>query len=134
HSGNRLGLGPWALVPKLIEACGPDQSYQILSQGEYPGQNSWLFAYFMALPAEMANISHLSKLYALYESTPAGELLRGFDYFLKFELFDPSLFVRITRTLVNRSLTAPELGQPLAELFSRHSALSRRLKELFAGE
>jgi hypothetical protein len=134
HSGNQLGVGPWALVPKLIETCGAERSYEILSRGEYPSKNAWLFGYFMALPPEVADEKHLTTLYSLYESAPSPEILRGFDYFLKFERFDSNFFVKVTRILVNRSTAEPAIGLALAELFSRHSTVSGRLKELFSSD
>jgi hypothetical protein len=134
HFGNSLGLGPWALAPKLIEVSGPDRGYEVLSTGEYPCQNSWLFGYFMSLPPNSVSTDHLHRLYALYESTAWQEILRNIDYLLKFESLDNDVFVRITRTLVNRSATDPGFGQPLSDLFSKHSQVSGRLAEIFAGE
>lgn len=42
--------------------------------------------------------------------------------------------MRVTRTLVDRSATDPGFGQPLADLFSKHSHVCGRLGEIFADE
>lgn len=132
HAGNSLNLGPWALAPALVQLCGPDRAYEILSSGDYPGKVSWLFGYFMALPPEAATAERLHILYELYERASPQELLRDLDYLLKFIAADQSVIVRVTRTLVGKAGTKPNLGHALSDLFSEHSKLSGKLQEIFA--
>lgn len=132
HAGNSLNLGPWALAPTLVQLSGSDRSYEILSTGNYAGKRSWLFGYFMALPPEAATRERLQKLYELYEKASWQELLRDFDYLLKFVAADESVVLRVTGILVEKARTESNFGQHLSDLFNEHSALSEKLQEIFA--
>jgi hypothetical protein len=132
HAGNSLHLGPWMLAPTLVERRGPERPYEILSGGKYSGKVSWLFGYFMALPPEAVTVERLQTLYELYESTSCQELLRNFDYLLKFTTVDQSVVPRVTRILVERARTEPNFGHALSDLFNEHSELSPKLHETFA--
>jgi hypothetical protein len=57
---------------------------------------------------------------------------RNFDYLLKFTPADNAVIVRVTRTLVTKADTEPGFGHPLGDLFSEHSELCGKLKEIFA--
>lgn len=134
HAGNSLNLGPWALAPATVQLRGPDRAYEILSSGEYPGKASWLVDYFTALPPEAATAERLQILYELYERASWRELPRNLDYLLKFTAVEPSVVVRVTRILVEKTGTEPNFGNALADLFSEHSELGGRLQEIFAND
>ena len=134
HAGNLLNLGPWALAPTLVQLSGPDRAYEVLSGGEYLGKVSWLFGYFTALPPEAATAERLQILYELYERASWRELPGNFDYLLKFTAVDPSVVVRVTRILVEKTSIEPNFGNALADLFSEHSDLGGRLQEVFAND
>lgn len=134
QAGNALTLGPWGLAARLIQASSPNRAYEVLSAGDYPQRNSWLFGFFMALPPEEATAERLRQLYVLYETAAARELLRDMDYLLKFMPLDGAVIIRVTRTLLERAVTDAGFGYALSDLFNEHSEVGRRLGELFAGE
>ncbi len=65
RSGNRLKLGPPALVNKLVQGSGPERAYEIISEADYHARNSWLFRYCAAIPADFATPDQLERLYEL---------------------------------------------------------------------
>jgi hypothetical protein len=132
HAGNALNLGPWALAPMLIQTCGLDRAYAILSSGDYPGKTSWLFGYFMALPPEAATAERLERLYELYEKSSREEVPSDLGYLHSFIAADKSVVIRVTRTLVEKACGEPNFGHVLSDLFSEHSQLRGKLQELFA--
>jgi hypothetical protein len=134
HAGNSLNLGPWALAAALVQLRGPDRAYEVLSGGEYSGKLSWLFGYFTALPSEAVTAERLQILYELYERTSWQELTRDLDYLLKFVTVDPSVVIRITRILVEKTGTEPNFGNALDALFSEYSEMGGRLQEVFADD
>ncbi len=131
NSGNSLALGPWALMPKLIEAGGPDRAYAVLA-GEYSGDNLWRFGFFMALAPNEISVEWVQRLYALYNTAPSQAIPRDMTYLVKFELVDKTVVLRVTQTLVDRSAIDPGCGWPLADLFEGLSNFGRTLAEIFS--
>jgi hypothetical protein len=113
---------------------GAERAYEVLSGGEYSGEVSWLFGYFTALPPEASVVERLQILYELYERASWRELPGNFDYLLKFAAVDPSVVVRVTRILVEKTSTELNFGNALSDLFSEHSELGGRLQEVFAND
>lgn len=70
----------------------------------------------------------------MYERASWRELLRNFDYLLKFTEVDKSVIARVTRTLVEKARTEPSFGNALTDLFSKHSELGGKLQEVFADD
>jgi hypothetical protein len=133
RAGNRLRLGPWALVDKLVARSGPDRAYEMLSAGDYSGRKSWLFGYFTAIPANSTTPEQLEKLYELYETSCAQDLHRDFDFLLKFLPVDGDVVLRVTRELVAKAVADSAMGFALCGLFDGPSQVVGKLSEIFAG-
>lgn len=134
HTGNILNLGAWFLAAKLIEVSGPDRAYEIISNGEYPGQMLWLFSYFRALPPEAVTQERLQQLYALYEKATVNDLFRDMDYLLKFTAIDDAAVIRITRIIVEKAAIDPDFGYALSSMFTTPSELCGKLPYIFVEE
>lgn len=134
HSGNTLNLGPWVLAAKLIEVNGPDQAYEILSKGEYPGQVIWLFGYFRVLPPQAVTRERLQQLFELYEKATANDVVRDMDSLLKFTPVDEMVVIRVTRILIEKATADPGFGYTLSSMFAHPSELGAKLPEIFAQE
>lgn len=134
HRGNVLDLWSGILTEKLIQICGPQRSYEILSAGDYPQKASWLFSYFVALSADAVTEDHLRHLHLLYETAKYQEIMGNFDYLLKFTQFDHMALIRVIHTLVEKSKQESGFGHPLTEIFNGDSEVGQNLGRFFDRE
>lgn len=134
QKGDVFELGPWLLVAALITAAGPERAYEILSRSRSPSRTSWLFAYFIALPAEFVSRERLEQMYALYESAEVKDALRDLDYLLKFAGTDENVVVRVTRSLVDKADADPSFGRAFGGVFNEHSQVGKQLRTIFADD
>lgn len=128
--GNAVGLQRYGLVAVLIATCGVDGAYEGLQTGDYPDRQSWLFAYFAALPPEAVTAERLATLYRLYEVAAPAEIRYDLSYLLRFSSADPDVLGRVVRILVARAETEPRIGHVLKNLFDNVGEFPRSVPEL----
>jgi hypothetical protein len=132
QNGEVLQLFPGQIVEKLIKTAGVKHVYEILSASNHAQKSNWLFAYFVVLPTDAVTKDRLQVLYDLYQTATHEQVVRNFDYLLKFLPLDRSGLIRVVETLVNRAVKEQLFGCPLTELFNQHSEIGQNLGKYFA--
>ncbi|MBS1788312.1 MAG: hypothetical protein JST85_11345 [Acidobacteria bacterium] len=120
------------LIAKLIEICGANLTYQILTQSDYGLREKWVSVFFVCLPSELVTAEHISQLYSLYRTVELGQLPQGLDFLARYQVVDADVFIEITSILVEKAEIDSRYGFYLADLFNEHSETSAKVKELFA--
>jgi hypothetical protein len=130
-SGNKLNLNqPWP-VAALLNLTGRDNTYDILTEGEYAYKTRWLGYFFELLPDEWLRASDLEIIADLYASGNAAQLPHGLDFLLKYLRLDPSALRNVVRVLTDRTQRDPTTSQALAQLFNPYLETGKTLTDLF---
>jgi hypothetical protein len=130
RQGNFLNLDHVGLPMSLINACGTERAYDILTDSEYRYKNNWLFGFFMALPTAACSREWLARLYQLYQVASVEELPHSVDYLIRYLSVDRGVFVSIVKTLVAKADQDARYGVFLISLFDPHPEIN--LQDLFA--
>ncbi len=132
QSGNPLNLNHYGLIARLVDVCGADRAYGILSRPEYQLKKYWLFGFFVVLPADAISSARVDELYDLYQATALGEPPYSLDYLIKYLPADPSVFVRVTEIILAKTEQDSRYGSYLANLFYSSSKAGIPLAGHFA--
>lgn len=133
QSGNPLGLNHYGLIARLVDVCGAERAYSIISHpAEYRLKKYWLFGFFVVLPADAISAERLDQLYDLYRDAILGEPPHSLDYLTKYLPIDSSVFVRVTEIMLAKAQQDSRYGSYLANLFFSSSETSMTLADYFA--
>ena len=104
-----LGLGdPLKLIPifplsKLVEVCGTEQAYAIVSKPDYPSKRRWLFDFHRLLPPGEVTLEHLNQLCSLYQEADLEELPQDMDLLLKYYPLDDKVIARVIEIILEKT-------------------------------
>lgn len=122
------------LMEKLVEICGAERSYEILSGPDNQRKRIWLFGYYMALPKKEVTNERLSELYTLYQEAKGTELPHSFDFLLKYRSIDDMVVLRITEIILEKSKVDPSSAYALSSLFNSYNDVNKEITEIFAAD
>jgi len=117
QDGNRLRIGPWQLVPKLIEACGASAAHAQLLKPAYDQKTRWLFAFYQALPDSEITTTRYEELINLYHAAKPGETPPDLTYLDRYREVSTDPLLPVVEVLAVRAVEEPAMGTALRGLF-----------------
>lgn len=124
---------PSILVDKLIKICGSKKSLEMIEGADFPTKNSWLSSYYQVVPSEDITSETVKSLYKHYNEAKSYELPWYYDYLQKYVDHDNSVFVNITKIILDRSSNDPGFVRLLTMMFNRTNQNDIPIIKLFEG-
>lgn len=100
--GEPFKLHSDALVRKLIEVCGAEQSLTILKEFHYNTQRQWLFSYYGSLKGDQVTKERLEQLYGLFDKATAKELPYYLDFLSEYISLDKDVIAHVIETILEK--------------------------------
>ncbi len=124
---------PSILVEKLIKIYGSKKALEMIEEADFPTKNSWLSSYYQVLPEKDITNETIENLYKHYNVSKSHELPWYFDYLKKYLDHDNSVFINITKIIIDRSSKDPEFVRLLTMMFNRTKQTDIPIIKLFEG-
>ncbi|MDX2256941.1 MAG: hypothetical protein NW214_15620 [Pseudanabaenaceae cyanobacterium bins.39] len=128
--GNQLQLSDFNLVYQLIQICGVDKTYKLLSQNDYLSKQRWLFSFYYLLPQETITNQYLERLYKFYKESSLNEI-SNMDFLLRYKSIDENIITRVVEIILCRTTEDTNFSHCLSFIFNPYSEINRNLIELF---
>ncbi|MCX6678107.1 MAG: hypothetical protein NTU95_09205 [Methanothrix sp.] len=119
------------LIEKLVEICKAERSYEILRSLD-PTMRSWLFCYYIFLPASEISKDHLLQLYSLYQETNGSGLHQSLDFLLKYRSLEEDVVVRVTEIILEKVMADPSFACALSSLLNEYTDVNKEIINIFA--
>lgn len=117
------------IIKKLIEICGADETYQIIS--EHPiYKTRFLFVFYEVLPDDLIKENHVQEILSIFATTKQDELPHRADKFLKYQKLNDKLIVEITKIILDK-IAENDCPEFLSSLTNPDSKANKALVELF---
>ena len=134
NDGNRLKLhtnDAGCLSAKLVEVCGAETADTILGGPDYVSKSSWLFGFFVALPAHESTASRLDEVCRLYQEADLADIPHHMDYLIKFQATDERAVVRVVQILIDRAEHDARFCHKLSWMFNPGTKINKSISSLF---
>lgn len=133
-NGAGLEINPVPLVQSLINVCGAQKTYLLLTELSWPDKQAWLFSYYCSLPADEIGPEQVEQLLALYRTSQTHELPYHWDYLLNYRRALPDIVATVTELLLGRASQNDAFSPSLDMLFNPHSEINSEIASHFAGQ
>jgi len=130
--GDPLGLKSYKLSKKLVEICGSEGAYEVLSKPEYQTKRVWLFGYYISLPTNAVNHEHLDQLYSIYKEAEITELQHSLDFLLGYRSINEDVIAQVTEIVLKKIEENSGSIYPLLMMFDPSTDINKAIIELFA--
>ncbi len=130
--GDVLALNSFPLVRRLVELCGPEAAYQILTECNC-SESPWMAFFFQCLSSDHVTERFVRELHRFYEKAPGSSLPYGVDFLLNYRGLCADIFPRITRILLQRSKKEPMCVHAFSMLFNPSTEANKVMLDIFAG-
>lgn len=134
ESQTPLEINQVPLVGSLINACGAQKSYSLLTELSYPNKRAWLFSYYYCFPEDGVAPEQLAQLLELYQSSAAHEIPHDWDFILKYCRVKPDIVSTITTILLGRAKQDDSFSPSLHMLFNPYSKINKEISVHFSGK
>lgn len=127
-----LDINQDPIVWKLIDICGAESAYSVLSKTTFPNQRSWLFSFFCHLSQEEITPAHLNQLLELYQTCEIHEVPYDWDFLLNYRSINPNIISVVTEFVLTMAERNNNFAPSLHLLFSHHSKVGEEINVHFA--
>lgn len=127
-----LEINQHPLVYKLIDICGAECAYSVLSETTFLNQRSWIFSFFCHLPQEEITPAHLNQLLELYQISEIHEIPYDWDFLLNYRSINPNIISVVTELVLAMAERNNNFAPSLHLLFSHHSKVGEEINVHFA--
>lgn len=128
-----IEINPSPLVQGLINGCGAQKTYSLLTELSWSNKQAWLFSYYYFLPADEIGPKQVEQLLALYQTSQPHELPYHWDFLLNYRKVLPDIVSTVTELLLERASQNDAFFPSLDMLFNPHSEINSEIASHFAG-
>ncbi len=132
-SGAGLEINPLPLVHSLINVCGAQKTYSLLTELSWPDKQAWLSNYYCSLPADEIGPEQVGQLLELYRTIQMHQFPYHWDFLLNYRNFLPDIVSTVTELLLERASQNDDFSPSLDTMFNSHSEINSEIASHFAG-
>lgn len=107
HSNTPFNIRPLPILKKVFRIMEPVEIIKLLNSEEYVNKDSWIYAYYHEIPAELIDEVQLKGLYSFLENTLDAAVTkssyRNIDFLEKYRKVDTDVLIKASRIILAKT-------------------------------